>query len=63
MLEAVLRTRVAIQISVSIMWVFVTMRKYISSNLTEQKYINNLVLEDHNKIQSLDELFKKMKKR
>ena len=63
MLEAVLRTRVAIQISVAIMRAFVKMRKYISSNLIEQKYINNLVLEDHNKIQSLDELFKKMKKR
>ena len=32
------------------MAVFVALRKYISTNLIEQKYINNMVLEDHNKI-------------
>ena len=36
---------------------FVTMRHYISSNFIEQKYINNLVLEDHNKIKKLEDIF------
>ena len=29
---------------------FVSMRHYISSNLIEQKYINNMVLEDNERI-------------
>jgi len=45
MLATVLRTSVAAQVSVSIMRAFVEMRKYISNNLLEQKYINNLVME------------------
>ena len=33
---------------------FVAMRKYISRDLLEQKYINNMVLEDHDKIKVLE---------
>ena len=47
MLATVIRTDVASQVSISIMRAFVTMKKYIGNNLLEQKYINNLVLEDH----------------
>ena len=50
MLATVLRTEVAEEISIKIMDAFVTLRHYISDNLIEQKYINNLVLEDHNLI-------------
>ena len=39
------------------------MRKYIGVNLIEQKYINNLVLEDHNKIQVLEESFQKLEEK
>ena len=39
---------------------FVAMRKYVSSNLLEQKYINNMVLEDHDKIKVLEESFNKL---
>ncbi len=63
MLATVLRTRVASQISVAIMRAFVKMRKYISSNLIEQKYINNLVLEDHNKIKLLEASFQKIEEK
>lgn len=63
MLTTVLRTRVASQISVAIMRAFVKMRKYISSNLIEQKYINNLVLEDHNKIKLLEASFQKIEEK
>lgn len=52
MLATILRTGVAEEISIRIMDAFVAMKKYISSNLIEQKYINNLVLEDHNKIKN-----------
>ena len=50
MLATILRTKVAEEVSIRIMDAFVAMEKYISSNLIEQNYINNLVLEDHNKI-------------
>lgn len=42
MLATILRTEVASQISITIMRAFVRMRKYILSNLVEQKCINNL---------------------
>ena len=63
MLSSVLRTPVAEKISIKIMEAFITMRKYISANLMEQKYINNIVLEDHNKIKSLEESFKKFEEK
>ena len=44
MLATVLKTDVAEEISIKIMDAFVSMRKYISNNLIEQKYINELVL-------------------
>jgi len=50
MLSTILKSSIAVETSIKIMDAFVSMRKYISSNLLEQKYINNLVLEDHNLI-------------
>ena len=58
MLATVLKTPIATKVSVSIMDAFVKMRKYISTNIMEQKYINDLVLEDHNKIKVLESTFK-----
>ncbi len=46
MLATVLRTKVAEEISIRIMDAFVAMRHYIGNNLIEQKYINDLVIED-----------------
>lgn len=63
MLATILRTEVAVEISIRIMDAFVSMRKYISSNLIEQKYINNLVLEDHNKIKALEISFNKLEEK
>ena len=63
MLATVLRTDVASEMSVAIMRAFVSMRKYISNNLFEQKYINNLVLEDHDKIKTLEASLKKLIKK
>lgn len=63
MLATVLRTKVAEDVSIKIMDAFVAMRKYISSNLLEQKYINNMVLEDHDKIKVLEESFNKLEEK
>lgn len=49
MLSSVLYTEIAITISIKRINAFVTMRKYISGSLIEQRYINNLVLEDHDR--------------
>lgn len=63
MLATVLRTRVAEEVSIKIMDAFVAMRKYISTNLIEQKYINILVLEDHEKIKTLESSFAKFEEK
>ena len=63
LLATILKSKVATQVSIAIMDAFVLMRKYISSNLIEQKYINNLVLEDHEKIQVLEESFQKLEEK
>jgi hypothetical protein len=60
MLATVLHTNMANIISLRIIRAFVGMRKYISNNLIEQNYINNLVLEDHKNIKLLQDLFSKL---
>ena len=59
MLSAVLKTPVAEQISIKIMDAFVAMRKYISNNLLEQKYINKMVLKYDERISLLESTFSK----
>ena len=63
MLATILRTKVATEVSIQIMDAFVAMRKYISTNLLEQKHINNLVLEDHDKIKALEDSFSKLEEK
>ena len=63
MLATVLRTEVASQMSVSIMRAFVAMRKFISTNLIEQKYINNQVLKNTENIKLLQESFQKFEEK
>src|SRR5574344_1899413 len=63
MLATILKTSVATQVSIEIMDTFVKMRKYISSNLIEQNYINNLVLEDHENIKLLQSSFSKLEEK
>ena len=60
MLSGLLKSTIAAEINVKIINAFITMRKYISTNLIEQNYINNLVLEDHNRINLLEESFDKL---
>lgn len=63
MLASILRTEIAAQMSIAIMRAFVMMRKYISTNLLEQKYINTMVLEDHNRIDALESSFEKLEEK
>ena len=59
MLATILRTDVAEKVSIQIMDAFVLMRKYISTNLLEQKYINNQVMKNTEDIKILQESFSK----
>ena len=59
MLSSVIKSDVAAKTNVAIMDAFVAMKKYISSNLLEQRFINNMVLEHDNDIKLLKESFSK----
>ena len=61
MLASVLKTEMASKTSVNIMRAFVLMRRYISTNLVEQKYINNQVLKNTEDIKILKETFDEFK--
>lgn len=63
MLATILKTSVATKISISIMDAFVSMRKYISNNLIEQKYINNMVIEHDSQIKLLQESLDKLEEK
>ena len=54
MLATILKSQIAAKVSIEIMDAFVSMRKYISNELLEQKYINNIVLKNNDKIIDLD---------
>ena len=60
MLATVLRTKVAEEVSINIMDAFVAMRKYISKDLIEQKYINDMVLKHDSQIMALEKSFNKL---
>ena len=63
MLATILKSKVATQVSIEIMDAFVSMRKYISSNLIEQKYINNQVMKNTEEIRMLQESFSKFEEK
>lgn len=63
MLATVLRTKIAESVSIEIMDAFVAMRKYISTNLIEQKYINNQVMKNTEDIKNLQESFSKFEEK
>lgn len=63
MLSSVLHTERAIKTSIKIINTFVSMRKYISTNLIEQKYINNQVLKNTEDIKLLQESFNKLEEK
>ena len=63
MLASVLRTSVASKVSIDIMRAFVVMKKYISNDLIEQKYVNKIVFKDHERINLLEESFNKFEEK
>ncbi len=63
MLSAILRSEIAVEISIKIMDAFVAMRKYIGNNLVEHQNLYDLVLEDHNRINKPEDTFQKFEEK
>ena len=63
MLSTILKSKVAVNVTINIMDAFVLMRKYISTNLIEQKYVNNLVMTHENRINLLESIFDEFKEK
>lgn len=63
MLATILKSKIATEVSIAIMDAFVVMRKYISNELLEQRYINNMVLEHDSEIKLLQESFSKFEEK
>ncbi len=61
MLATILKSKIATRVSIAIMDAFVLMRRFISTNLVEQKYINNQVLKNTEDIKILKETFDEFK--
>ena len=63
MLATILKSKVATQVSVAIVDAFVLMRKYLSNNLIEHQNFYDLVLEDHHRINKLEDTFQKFEEK
>ena len=63
MLATILKSKIAVQVSINIMDTFVEMGRYISTSLIEQKYINEIVLKDSKRIDILEETFNGFKEK
>ena len=59
MLSGLLKSEVAAKVNVAIINAFVAMKKYISNDLLEQKYINTMVLKHDEEIKLLQDTFSK----
>ena len=62
MLSTILKSKVATNVSIRIMDAFVEMKKYISTNLIEKKYIHQQVIKNTEDIKLLQESLNKMNK-
>ena len=63
MLAGILKSDIAVKMSLKIVNTFIAMRKFINNNLIEQNYINKLVIKDHERINLLEESFNKLKEK
>ncbi len=63
MLAGILKSEIAVKMSLKIVNTFIAMRKYISNNLLEQKYIKDIVLKHDNEIQLLQKSFSKFEEK
>ena len=63
MLSTILKSKVAINITINIIDAFVYMRKYISKNLLEKNTMNNMLVSHENRITLLESAFEEFKEK
>ncbi len=63
MLSGLLRSDIAVKVNIQIIDAFVKLRKYVSTSLIEQKYINDLVLENSKRIDLIEETLSNFKEK
>jgi len=63
MLAGILKSEVAVTASLKIVDTFIAMKKYVSSNLLEQKYYNDLIIKHDCQIRLLQESFSKFEEK
>ena len=63
MLATILKSKIAVETSIRIMDAFVLLKQYISNNLIEQKYINELVLKDSKRIDLIESVLTEFKEK
>ncbi len=63
MIATILKSKTAVEVSIRIMDAFVSMRKYISTSLIEQKYVNDLVFKDSKRLDMLEIAFSKFEEK
>ena len=63
MLSGLLKSDIAIEVNVIVINAFVSLRKYVSTNLIEQRYINKLVLEHEERIKIIEDTFSSFKEK
>lgn len=60
MLSGLLKSNIAAEVNKAIIKAFVEMRKYLSTNLIEQKYYNDMIVRHDTEIKLLQETFNKL---
>ena len=63
MLSGLLKSDIATEVNIKFINAFVMLRKYVSSNLLEQKYINNLVLKNTKRIDLIEDTLSNFKEK
>ena len=63
MLSAIINSNVAVEVSIKIMKAFVSMKKYISNELLENRYLTNMVMKHEEEIKLLQESFLKFEEK
>ena len=63
MLSVIINSNVAVEVSIKIMKAFVSMKKYISNELLENRYLTNMVMKHEEEIKLLQESFLKFEEK
>lgn len=63
MLATILKSKTAVNVSIAIMDAFVAMRKYVSTSLIDQKFVNDMVLKHEYDIKLLQQSFDKLQEK